>query len=173
MEETVALLNKIIEEHKTIIQKVQTLEQVANDTEAIVGLEKAKEAFMPGRFEQKQGLQKLQGLLETIEKGLQAHFNQEETGLLAAFEKHGGRKLVSALHSLLLEHEDLKQRFAHSGNLVAELSSGGLSRNVWEASAHDMRAYVSHTRKLLEAHARSEQKLLLTLKGELTGHKGK
>lgn len=166
MEEALALIDKIIEEHKTIIRRVQTLEQVANDAEAIAGFEKAKEAFMPGRFDQKQGLQKLQELLETTEQGLQAHFNREETALLSAFEKHGNKNLASDFRSLLLEHEDLKNRFVHSRKHLAELT-GGMSRHVWEASAYDMRAYISHTRKLLEAHAEIEQKLLQTLRRQL------
>ena len=167
MEEVLALIEKIIDEHKGIMGKVQSLEQVANDASALVGLEETKEAFMPGRFDQREGLQKLQELLETLDKGLQAHFNREETGLLSAFEKHGDRKLVSALRSLLLEHEDLRNRFAHSKNHVAELTSGELARHRWEASAHDMRAHISHTRKLLEAHAAIEQKLLLELREQL------
>ena len=167
MEDTIDLIDKIIEEHKIIKKRAQALEQAANDVGAIAGLDKAKEAFMPGRFEQKQELQKLQELLEIIDKGLQAHFNHEETGLLSAFEKHGDRKLVSALHSLLLEHEDLRHRFAHARNQVAELTKGGLSRQVWEANAHDMRAHISHTRKLLEAHAEIEQELFRTLRSEL------
>lgn len=167
MKEVSALIDKIIEEHKTIFQRVQVLEQVANDAEAVAGLEKAKEAFMPGRFEQKQELEKLQELLETVEQGLEAHFNREETGLLAAFEKHGDKKLASAFHSLLLEHEDLRHRFAQSREHVAELAGSGLSSHIWGARAHDMRAYISHTRKLLEAHAEIEQELLRTLRNEL------
>jgi len=167
MKEALALIKKIIEEHKIIIRGVQTLEQVANDAEAIEGMEKAKEAFIPGRFEQKRGLQKLQEMLQTTEQGLQAHFNREETALLTAFEKHGDKELASDLHSLLLEHEDLRNRFAHAKQHVAELTSGGLSRHLWEASAHDMRAHISHTRKLLEAHAEIEQRLLQRLRSKL------
>ena len=165
--EVLSLIKKIIVEHKATAERGQTLEQVANDVEALSGLEKAKEAFVPGRFDQKQGLQKLQELLESIDRGLQAHFNREETALLTAFEQYGDRKLVSALHSLLLEHEELKHRFVYSRNHVTELISGELSRHVWEASAHDIRAYISHTLKLLGAHAGREEKLLLTLQEQL------
>ena len=167
MEETLALIEKIVEEHKSIMQGVQTLEQAASDTEAIVGLEKAKETFMPGRLEQEQGLKKLQASLEVIDQGLRAHFNREETALLSVFEKHGNKELASALRSLLLEHEDLRNRLAHSKKHVAELVSGGLSRHLWEASAHDMRAHISHTRKLLEAHAEIEEELFHKLRTEL------
>ena len=167
MEEALALIEKIIEEHKSIMQGVQSLEQVASDAEAMVGLDKGKETFMPGRFGQEQGLQKLQKTLEAIDQGLRAHFSREETALLTVFEKHGNKELASALRSLLLEHEDLRNRLAHSKKHVAELVSGGLSRHLWEASAHDMRAHISHTRKLLEAHAEIEEELFHKLRTEL------
>ena len=170
MEEALVLIEKVIEEHKSIMQGVRTLEQAASDAEAIVDLEKAKEAFMPGRFEQEKGLQKLQESLEAIDRGLRAHFDREETGLMDVFEKHGNKELASALRSLLLEHEDLRNRLAHSKKHVAELVSGGLSRHLWEASAHDMRAHISHTRKLLEAHAEIEQELFHKLRTELMRH---
>ena len=170
MEEALVLIEKVIEEHKSIMQGVQTLEQAASDAEAIVDLEKAKETFMPGRFEQEKGLQKLQESLEAIDRGLRAHFDREETGLMDVFEKHGNKELASALRSLLLEHEDLRNRLAHSKKHIAELVSGGLSRHLWEASAHDMRAHISHTRKLLEAHAEIEQELFHKLRTELIRH---
>ena len=169
MEEVLALIEKLIEEHKLIKQRAQTLEQIANDVSALVGLDEAKEDFMPGKFDQRQGLQKMAESLERIDKGLQTHFEEEEKALLTAVEKHGGKSLVSALHFLLLEHDDLRKRFAHSKKHVAELTNGGLSRQVWEASAHDMRAHISHTRKLLEAHARGEEKLLRSLRKQLRG----
>ena len=167
MTEALALVEKIIEEHQQITRGFQTLEQVANDTSAMRGLEAGSEVFMPGRFDQGQGLQKLAESLETIEQGLQAHFNREETSLPTAVETYGTEELVSALRSLLQAHENLRNRLVHSKKSVAELTGGGLSRHVWEASAHDMRAYLSHTRKLLEAHAMDEQKLLHKLRDRL------
>lgn len=164
MEDIVALIDNLIDEHKVIIKDAQSLEQVANDASTLVDLEEARETFVPGRLDQKQSLQKLQELLETIDQGLQAHFNREESGLLAAFEKHGDRKLVTTLKSLLLEHEDLRNRLAHAKDHVAELVSGGLARHQWEASANDMRAHLSHTRKLLEAHAAIENELFVAMR---------
>ena len=172
MEEALALIEEIIEEHKVITQRAQILEQVANDVSALLKLESAKEGFMPGRLDQGQNLQKLEESLEIIDKGLQAHFGREEVALLTAFEKHGGRGLVSALNCLLSEHDDLRKRFVHSRNHLAELTGGGLSRHLWEAGAYDMRAHLSHTRKLLEAHLKSEHKLLLSLRRQLkSNHK--
>ena len=167
MEGTLDIIEKIIEEHKVIGQQALDLEQSANDASALVGLEKSKGDFMPGRFDQKEGLQRLAESLELIDKGLAQHFNREERGLLAAFEKHGDGEMASALHLLLLEHDEFRNRLAHSKKQVAELTGGGLSRHEWEATAHDLRAYVSHTRKLLEAHAGNEQELLGKLRARL------
>lgn len=171
MEEIVALIDKILNEHKVIIEKVQSLEEFANDAVILVELKEAKETFMPGRFDQKQSLQKFQGSLEMIDKGLRAHFNREETGLLAAFEKHGDRKLVTTLNSLLLEHEDLRNHMTHCKEHVAELMGERLSRHVWEAKAHDMRAHITNTRRLLETHANLEMNLFTTLRHKLAGKK--
>jgi len=169
MEAALTLIERIIEEHKTILQRFQTLERVANDAEAIYGLEKAKGAFMPGRFDQKETLAKLGELVNSVDEGLRAHFDREEIALLNAFEQYGDKELASAFHSLLLEHEGFRERLTHSKNDVAQLTSGELSRQHWEATAYDMRAHISHTRKLLEAHAAVEQELLLQLRDRLAG----
>jgi iron-sulfur cluster repair protein YtfE (RIC family) len=169
MEEVIALIDGVIEEHKTIFQDFQTMDQIANDAEAVISLDKAREEFVPGRFESKQGLQKLEKLLEKTEQGIQAHFEREEVALLHAFERHGDRKLASALHSLLVEHKDMTDRLAHSRQDVAKLTNSDLSRGVWEATGYDMRAYLSHTRRLFEKHAEMEHELLHRLRSQLTG----
>ena len=168
MKRTLALIEQVIEEHMTILQR---LDQVVNDAEALRSFEKAKEVFMPGRLDQKVGLDKLEELVNLVDQGLQAHFDREETAVLAAFEEQGDKELASDFHSLLLEHKDLRNRLTHTKNHVAQLTTGELSRSHWEATAHDMRAHISHTRKLLEAHAGVEQELLLSLRRSLLGEK--
>ena len=168
MKEALALINQIIEEHKQIIQEGQTIERVVSDLEAGLKLGKAKEDFLPGVLnDQRRYLQNLQESLETISQGLQAHFEREEKGLLVAFERHGGQMLASALRILLLEHQELKNRIAKSMEDVAGLTVDGLSREVWEGKAWGMRTYISHTLKLLGAHAQSEHELLLKLRSAL------
>ena len=168
MEETLALIDQLIEEHKQILQRFQTAEQVANDAVAVLELGKAEEDFVPGRFsDQRQGLQNLQESLEAIEKGLQRHFAREETRLLTVFEQHRGGMLASGLRVLLLEHQEIKDRIAESKKEVAELASGDLSRELREGKAWGVRVYLSHTRKLIQAHAQSEQELFYKLRAGL------
>ncbi|MBI4187222.1 MAG: hemerythrin domain-containing protein [Chloroflexi bacterium] len=168
MQEVIDLIDKIIQEHKIILGQLRSAGQIANDASALMALDTAKETFMPGRFDQGKGLEKLEGALEVIDHGVEAHFNREETALLAAFEKHGGRALIAALRTLLADHEAIRKRFTHAKRQVAELMGGKLSRPVWDASAHDIRAYITHTHKLFTIHAQSEQKLLRTLRSELS-----
>ena len=172
MDETITLLDKIIEEHKQITQKVRGAEQVLSDLEAGLKLGRAKEDFMPGRDDRRRHIRKLQQSLETIDKGLHAHFDREEKGLLTAFERRGDSMLVSALRVLLLEHQELKNRIAKSKKDASELAIEELSREVWEGRAWGMRTYINHTLKLLEVHAQSEQELLLMLRSKLGSTKG-
>lgn len=169
MEDVIALLDQITKEHQTTFQRLKDLGQVVNDVEAIAGLEKSKESFMPGRLDQKTGLQKMQDILETIAKSLEDHFNCEETRLLDAFEKHGDERLASTLNSLLQEHGEIRQRLANSQIQIAELAKGEMSQNLWVASANDMRAYLNHSLKLVEQHAGAEQTLLTKLRKQLAG----
>lgn len=168
MNRTLALIEQVIEEHKTILQR---MDQVVNDAEALRSFEKAREVFMPGRLEQKGGLDKLKELVNLADEGLQAHFNREETAVLAAFEEQGDRELTSAFDSLLLEHTDIRNRLTHTKNHLSQLIDGKLSRHQWEATGYDMRAHITHTRKLLEAHAGVERELLLSLRRRLSGEK--
>jgi hypothetical protein len=167
METDLVIIERVIAEHKTIQQNFHKLEQVANDTEAMASFEEAKEAFMPGRLNQKKGLRELKDTLSTIEEGLHKHFHFEEISLPTIVDRHGDEELKSSLKSILLEHADLRNRLNHSKNHAAELADGDMARHRWEAAAHDMRAYISHTRKLLETHAGIEQALLHELRSRL------
>lgn len=168
IKEVLAVIERIIEEHKQIMRDIRTTENVANDATAIRGLETGKEVFMPGRLGQRQGLEQLRGLMEMIDQGIRAHFSREEAALPTAVEQYGDEEMSSALHDLLLEHEDLRDRLTQSKKHIAELLEGGLSGHVWGASAHDMRAYITHTRKLFGAHAGFEKELLDNLRDRLS-----
>ena len=167
MKEVLALIEQIIEEHKVFIQQIKGLEQAANDASVIVHLEKVKKEFVPGRLGQKEELKNLSESLGIIDKGIRTHFHREETRLVDAAEKYGGKELASALRSLLVQHNDLINRLDNTAKHLADLTGGGLSHFVWEASAHDMQAYIAHTRQLLEVHASNEQGILYRLRDVL------
>ncbi len=59
MEEAVALIDRIIREHKLILKETRSSEQLANDASALLGLEEAKEILVPGRLSPEQSLHNL------------------------------------------------------------------------------------------------------------------
>ncbi|MFH1647220.1 MAG: hemerythrin domain-containing protein [Chloroflexota bacterium] len=169
MNETLKLIDQLIAEHKVMNERAMNIEKAANDASLLTDLKEARETFVPGRFDQRQSLGKLEEMLVAIGSWLDKHFNREETILLSAVEKHGERKLISALNSLLLEHTDIRNRIGESKEHIAELTGGGLGRHRWDASANDMRAHLTHTRRLLEAHAAMENGLFAELRRALAG----
>ena len=168
MEGTLALIDAIIEEHKQIKGDMETSEHIADDLGAVSELGRAAGSFEPVTLDRRRrSVQGLRQSLEKVDKELKAHFEREERVLLTAFEDYGSRTFASALRVLLGEHEELNNRIAKSKQDAAELAAGGLSGEVWEGKAYGMRVYISHTRKLLEAHAQSELELLQTLRKEI------
>ena len=164
MKEALDLIDQIIQEHRIAFKRFKKLDGMFGDAVAISGIDTAKDAFMPGRLDLGKGLQKFLESLNTIDQGLLAHFNREETVLLHVFERYGDKKLVSDLKALLLQHGGIRDRLTHAKKQVTELISGRLARHRWEASAHDMRAHISHTRQLLLEHTAIEQPLFITIR---------
>ena len=170
MEDLLALVDEAIEEHQKVLRCALDSQAIADDVCASLWLEQAKEHVVPGRLEdQRHGLRKLQDSLESLEKRLEKHFQREEKALLAAFNRHGNKVLASALHALLVEHGELRQRITRLKKDIAELLSKRFSRHIWQGKVWGVRAYIHHTAKLLDAHAESEQELLLQAKEELLG----
>jgi hypothetical protein len=170
MKETLELLDRLIEEHRQIMQKTEAAEQIAGDVDAIISLDKLKDDFMPGKpGEQQSTMKDLQNSLAAIEDSLQKHFSHEETDLMAIFKQHGDELLISGLHVLILEHEEILGRIAESRKEVDALIGTGFSREVMEGKAWGVRVYIGHTRKLIEAHAQSEQQLFNRLRDKIAG----
>lgn len=168
MNESIELIDQILQEHASIMKDVDDLEQIASDSGALQELNKADKNFSPGRLDKAEGLKKLQQSLEKSETGLLNHFGHEETALMEVFKKHGNSELISDFHTLLLQHEEIKQRFDLSKKQATQLASGEISAGHWNATANDMLAYMNKTRKLIEEHASSERQLFRALRNELS-----
>jgi hemerythrin-like domain-containing protein len=167
MVETIELIDQLIAEHKYIGEKTQAIESAVNDAGLISGISEARDTFVPGRFDQNEKLKVLEEMLKSIEDWLEKHFDREENVLLRAVENLGDLELVQLLNKLLFEHSDLRYRLAHSRLRVAELLSGTLHRQIWNANANDTRTYLSHTRTLLVTHARMENELFRKIKRKI------
>jgi len=172
MQEVIDLIGKITADHKKITKDIECTQQVCTDLDAISELGGTSEHVVPRRLsDQAPGLKKLEASLEAVEKGLTTHFDLEEKSLLKAFEIHGDMTIATALHTLLLEHSDIRNRLAHAKKSLKELMTERLSREVWEGKLWGLKAYINQTGKIIEMHDQSEHELMQSLKEKFT--KGK
>ncbi len=163
--QVLSLVEQIIEEHKSIIQGLKDLDQVANDAGAIQVLDRAQEDFVPERLtSRQQGVRSWWEALEMVRQGIEAHFGREETALLPAVEEYGDEEQLSSLRGWLAEHAELRERLSKLDIDVAELATAEAHHVVWHGKAWGIRVYMNHTLKLFERHAQGEQKLLLAMK---------
>ncbi len=166
--EALALIEKIIEEHRIILGDIRDFTKSANDVVAIRGLGQAQEDFVPGRLEdQKQSLGNWQESLSAVDRGIQAHFQREETALVDAVAEYGDNDLASVLRHWLAEHKELRERLSRMKQDVAGLVGDPSAQAVWQEKAWGIRVYMTHTGKLFGVHARGEQKMLVKLRNSL------
>jgi hypothetical protein len=160
MTNILAIIDKIIEEHKIILADFQSLEKVVNDAGALLAMEMSREAFMPGRLSPREGLQKLDQMRDKVTTGLEAHFIREETALLEALQEYGHADLIAALKNLLNAHLEIRSELDILKDQVGELLPEKLSRSLWESKGYDIRARINQLHKTMAAHAADEQLLL-------------
>jgi len=167
MNDTLEVIDRLIEEHKAVGEKAGALENAANDARLLSGLKQARDTFVPGDAAQRESLQRLNDMLTAIEALLGKHFEREETVLQPAVAKYGGAGVNASLKSLLFEHADLRDRMLHARKRVDELLGSSLDDVRRDASARDLRVHINHTRKLLETHAARENHLLTEFRQHL------
>ena len=100
MTDTLQLIEQLIEEHKVLAEKTQSLEAAVNDARLLTEITKAKNTFVPGRHDQADKL-KIMEEMRSLDIWLDKHFIREETILLKAVEEHGDVKMVESLNKLL------------------------------------------------------------------------
>lgn len=161
MNNPVELIDKMLEDHSTIIQDANG---ACSDATALTSLSQADKDFSPGRLDRAEGIKKLQETIIRCDTGVAAHFVEEETALLEVFKKHGTEDLISQFSTLLQQHQELKDRFAEAKNRVDKLVSGEITGGNWNAAANDLLTYMNKTRQLIEAHASTEHNLFIELK---------
>ena len=169
MQDTIILIDKLIDDHTQILQHLKESERIVHDVSAVDKLEISGVNIEPGRLGNKmRSIEELKNNLEIIDKGLELHFEREEKALLTALKNHQDKISVSILSVLLDEHGQIKKRIVRELEYVNELLTEELSREVWEGKAYALRSHVSHTARLIGAHAASEHELLQTVRKKIS-----
>ncbi len=170
MSEALAIVEQILDEHKQIHANFKSLGQVSGDIEAAARLEsdKTKDYFVPRSLDdQGRGLARWREILESIDRGLKAHFHKEETALTVAFEREGTPELAEALSELLREHDEINRHVAKLLQDADDIASGGAKIEVWEGKGWGMKVNIERLQQQIAAHAERERELLGRMKRHL------
>jgi len=164
MLDSLAIINRIMEEHQTIRGHVKLVGDSVSDEEALSSLEKARADWIPGRPEilsEKQ--KKLRQTINALDEGLKNHFAFEEKTLPPLL----GELLM---RSLLLEHQAIKREIEKAKSAVANIKLEGLERDRLLSEEARMQQMVDSICQLVGDHAEKEETVLtmvqLALRGE-------
>lgn len=154
MQDKLAVIKRIIDEHQTIKEHVKLVGDSVSDQEALAALQKAHADFIPGRLEvvsEKQ--KKLQQTISALDEGLKNHFTFEEKVLPPLLGK-----LV--MQALVLEHGEIKNEIDEAKSVVADTKLEGLSREELLSKESHMQQMIDSICQLVEEHAAKEEAIL-------------
>lgn len=158
MQDKLAIIKRIIDEHQTIKEHIKLVGDSVSDQQALTALQKAHADFIPGRLEvasEKQN--KLQQAMSFLEEGLKNHFAFEEKALPPLL----GELLMQAL---VLEHREISREIDEAISTVANTRLGGLSREELLSKESNMQQMIDSICQLVEEHATKEEAILEMLR---------
>jgi hemerythrin len=161
MQDKLAVIKRIIDEHQNIKQHVKLVGDSISDQEALNVLHKEHSDFIPGRLEvisEKQ--KKLQQTLAFLEEGLKNHFYFEEKALPPLL----GELLTQAL---ILEHQEIIKEIENDKSIVANISLEGLSREELLEKEAYIEQVIDTLLQLIEGHATREETVLGMIRSAL------
>ena len=164
MLDSLAIINRILEEHQTIRGHIKLVGDSVSDEEALSSLEKARADWIPGRPEiLSEKKKKLQQTINALDEGLKNHFAYEEKTLPPLLGK-------LLMRSLLLEHQAIKKEIDEAKSAVAGIKLEGLERDRLLSEEARMQQMVDDICQLVGEHAIKEDTVLtmvqMALKGE-------
>jgi hypothetical protein len=154
MSDRLAVIERVIEEHKKIGGHMKLLGESLNDAEALAELEKAFTEWIPGRPEaisEKQG--RLVRAVSFLGEGLENHFSFEERALPPLL----GDLLMRAL---MLEHREILKEIEEAKSLLGDPQAEGLSREGQLVEESRIQQRIGVMSRRVEDHAEREELIL-------------
>jgi len=161
MEDYLAIIRRVIEEHQTIRGHIKLVGDSISDREALTSLERARTDWIPGRPELLAETQKkLQQAISFLDEGLKNHF---------AFEGKALPPLLGELfmRALVLEHQEIRKEIDKAKSIATETKLEGLSREELLSRESHIQQTISSICQLVEEHATKEEIILEMLQRAL------
>jgi len=161
MKDNLAIINKVIEEHRAIRGHVKLVGDSVSDIEALFSLRKAHSAWSQSSLEMLSEKQRqLQQAMSFLDEGLKNHFSFEEKALPPLL----GELLMRAL---VLQHREIRAEMGKAKTMVADTELGGLSRQELLSKRSQIQQRISHICQVVEEHAASEETILKMMREAL------
>jgi len=165
MSNSLALINRVIAEHKNISRHVKLVGDSVPDREALAALEKAYGDFAPDQMKAlSEKLVKLQQSLSALDEGLKNHFAFEEEILPSLL----GELLMRWLS---IEHDEIKSKINEAKSEAATTRLEGLNRDELLFKGFNLQKIIDNMGWLIEEHASKEETLLGMIKKALESPK--
>ena len=161
MEDYLAIIRRVIEEHQNIRGHVKLVGDSISDEEALTSLERARADWVPGKPELLAEMQKkLQQAISFLDEGLKNHF---------AFEGKALPPLLGELfmRAIILDHQEIMKEIDEAKSIAAETRLEGLSREELLSKESHIQQTISNICRLVEEHATKEEIILEMLQRAL------
>ena len=154
MADNLALIKRIIDEHKAIGGHLKLVGESIADEEALAALERARADWVPGRpGDLSEKRNKLQQAMSFLDAGLKKHFAFEEKVLPPLL----GDLLMRAL---VLQHKEINEEIGEAKSIMADAQPGGFSREELLAEEARTQQRIGVMCRLIEEHAAREELIL-------------
>ena len=154
MEDSLAIINRIIEWHQTLRASARLVGDSVTDREALLSLEEARPDWIPGRVEVLTEKQKaLQQTIDFLDDGLQKHFAYEEQVLPPLL----GELFMQAL---IIDHREIRREISEAKSTVASARLEGLDRDELLAKGSDIQQVIDGMFQVVEGHCGREEVIL-------------
>jgi len=161
MSDELAVINKVIEEHRAIKRHVKLAGDSVSDIEALFDLRKAHAAWSQSSLETlSEKLRQLQQAISFLDEGLRNHFSFEEKALPPLL----GELLTRAL---VLQHREIRAEMDKAKKMVTDSKLEGLSQEELLSQRSQMQQRISHICQVVEEHAASEETILKMMREAL------
>jgi len=161
MEDYLAIISRVIEEHQAIRGHIKLVGDSVSDREALTNLESASADWVPGQPEllvQRQ--KKLQQALSSLDEGLKNHFAFEGEALPTLL----GEPLMQAL---VLEHREIMDEISEAKSMIAGAKLESLNREELLSKESTIQQAINSIYFLVEEHATKEEAMLEMIKRAL------
>lgn len=161
MLDNLAIINNVIEAHRTIRRHIKLVGESVNDLEALSTLQNVYSDWTQSSMEAlAESQKKLQQTISFLDEGLKNHFGFEEKALPPLF----GELLMRAL---LFEHQGIRSKLSEAKSMVADVRLEGLKQEELLTKRSHIQQLISDLCQVVEEHATREELILGMIKRAL------